>query len=76
MSLTKHRMETQGVSPSEKLTTARNRIRTASRAVQANEGRLLDYETAEDLQRTLHTAMRELEQLSITVAVMERRANL
>jgi hypothetical protein len=41
--------------------------------VQAVEGRFLDYETADMLQRTLSTAARNLEELTITLAVMERK---
>ena len=58
---------------SQKLEQARNRIRFAQRSVTASEGRLLDYDTAEEIGRALSTAARELEQLSIQVSIMERK---
>ncbi len=59
----------------EKLERARASLRNVSRDVQVTEGRLLDFETADAMQRTLNATMRELEELTLTVAVMERRAN-
>ena len=59
---------------SQKLEHARQRIRFAQRSVTATEGRLLDYETAEEISRALVAASRDLEQLLIQVSVMERRA--
>jgi hypothetical protein len=53
MSLTKRCLETQEKSPTEKLERARTRLNLAMREVSATEGRLLDFETAEGLQRTL-----------------------
>jgi hypothetical protein len=53
----------------------RERVRVVTRAVQVTEGRLLDFDTADDMMRALHTAARELEELTITLAVMERRAH-
>jgi hypothetical protein len=50
----------------------RERVRTVTRAVQVTEGRLLDFDTADDIMRALHTAARELEELTIPLAVMER----
>ncbi len=58
--------------PARKLESVRERVRTATRAVQDTEGRLLDFDTADDIMRALHTAARELEELTITLAVMER----
>ncbi len=58
--------------PAHKLERVRERVRTVTRAVQTTEGRLLDFDTADDIMRTLHTAARELEELTITLAVMER----
>ncbi len=52
------------------------RVRVVTRAVQTTEGRLLDFDTADDIMRALHTAARELEELAITVAVMQRRETL
>ena len=58
--------------PARKLERVRERVRTVTRAVQVTEGRLLDFDTADDIMRALHTAARELEELTITLAVMER----
>jgi hypothetical protein len=62
--------------PTARLEKARGCLRSASRNVQVTEGRLLDFETAEDIMRALHTAARELEALMVTVAVMQRREAL
>jgi len=59
--------------PARKLESVRERVRTVARAVQVTEGRLLDFDTADDIMRALHTAARELEELTVTVAVMQRR---
>jgi len=59
--------------PARKLERVRERVRTVTRAVQTTEGRLLDFDTADDIMRALHTAARELEELIVTVAVMQRR---
>ena len=59
----------------QKLEHARQRLRFALRSVSINEGRLLDFETAEELNRTLSAVYRDLEEVQITVAVMERRAH-
>jgi hypothetical protein len=60
----------------EKLERVRGRVRTVTRAVQTTEGRLLDFDTADDIMCALHTAARELDELAITVAVMQRRETL
>ena len=49
------------------------RLRNVSRDVQVTEGRLLDFETADAMQRALHATLRTLEELTLTVAVRERR---
>jgi hypothetical protein len=59
--------------PAQKLERVRGRVRTVSRAVQTTEGRLLDFDTADDMMRALHTASRELEESTVTFAVMQRR---
>jgi hypothetical protein len=59
--------------PARKLERVRERVRVVTRAVQVTEGRLLDFDTAEDIMRALHTAARELEELTVTIAVMQRR---
>ncbi len=57
----------------DKLKAAQARLRTVSRNVQISEGRVLDYESADEMQRTLNATMRELEELTITISVLERR---
>jgi hypothetical protein len=59
--------------PARKLEQVRERVRTVTRAVQTTEGRLLDFDTAEDIMRALHTAARELDELALHLAVMQRR---
>ena len=55
---------------SQRLEQVRNRIRFALRA--AEEGPLT-VSTADDISRSLTSAMRDLEALQLTVAVMERK---
>ncbi len=62
--------------PARKLERVRERVRVVTRAVQVTEGRLLDFDTADDIMSALHTAARELEELIVTVAVMQRREAL
>ena len=64
---------TQRPGAAQRLEQVRSRLRLAQRSVTATEGRLLDYDTAEELGRALAAASRELEQLSIQVSVMERK---
>jgi hypothetical protein len=59
--------------PAHKLERVRERVRVVTRAVQTTEGRLLDFDTADDIMSALHTAARELEELTLTIAVMQRR---
>ena len=61
-------------SATAKLGQVRSQLRTVARDVQIAEGRLLDFDTAEHVQRALHAACRELERITITVAALERRA--
>ncbi len=56
-----------------KLERTRAEVRRAITDVQAVEGRFLDYETADMLQRTLSSAARNLEELTLQVAVLERK---
>jgi hypothetical protein len=58
--------------PARKLEQVRERVRTVTRAVQTTEGRLLDFDTADDIMRALHTVARELEELTLHLAVMSR----
>ncbi len=73
MSMTKRWAETQEKTPAQKLAGVRERVRIVTHAVQTTEGRLLDFDTADDIMCALHTAARELEELIVTVAVMQRR---
>jgi hypothetical protein len=74
MSLTKRQLEAQEATPAtQKLERARVALRNVSRDVQTTEGRLLDFETADAMQRALCATLRTLEELTITVSVMERR---
>jgi hypothetical protein len=57
----------------QKIERTRAEVRRAITDVQAVEGRFLDYATAEAIQRTLVSAARHLEELTITLAVMERK---
>jgi hypothetical protein len=76
MSLSKQYLEAQETTPAAaKLERARFALRTVARDVAATEGRLLDYETADAIERTLNAALRTLEEVTLTVAVMERRIN-
>jgi len=65
--------QTKPTATVEKLERARVALRTVSRDVQVTEGRLLDFETADAMQRTLNATLRTLEELTITIAVRERR---
>jgi len=58
--------------PARKLEQVRERVRVVTRAVQTTEGRLLDFDTADDIMRALHTVARELEELTLHLAVMSR----
>jgi hypothetical protein len=72
MSLTKRLIGVQESAPKQKLERVRASLRTVARNVQFTEGRLLDFETAEEMQRTLHASLVLLEELTDTV--MERSA--
>jgi hypothetical protein len=77
MSLSKREFEVQQEreAPAQKLERARTQIKRVARDVQTTEGRLLDYETADEMQRALQATLRDLDALTITLAVMERRAH-
>ncbi len=60
-------------SATDRLRHIQDRVRSVQRGISFSEGRLLDFDSAEDLQRTLNSAMRDLEQLTLTVAVMQRK---
>ncbi len=57
-----------------RLEAVRASLRLIGRDVQASEGRLLDFSTAETIQRALHHTGRQLDAIALQVAVMERRA--
>ena len=71
---TMQHMPAQKPDASQRLQHARQRLRFALRSVTATEGRLLDFETAEEIGRALSAVSRDLEELTLHVAVMERRA--
>jgi hypothetical protein len=71
--MTKRWAHTQERTPAQKLAGVRERVRIVSHAVQVTEGRLLDFDTADDIMRALSTAARELEELTLTLAVMQLR---
>jgi hypothetical protein len=75
MSFSKREFEKQREreAPAQQLDRARTRIKSVAREVQKTEGRLLDYETADGMQRTLHATLRELDALTITLAVLGRQ---
>ncbi len=74
MSLTKRWLEQQAEqSPTQKLEHARNRVRFAQRSVTASEGRLLYFDTAEEINRALIAVSRDLEDLTLQVAVLARK---
>ncbi len=75
MSLSKREFAVQQerAAPAARVERARTQIKRVAREVQTTEGRLLDYETADEMQRALHATLRELEQLTITLAVRERQ---
>ncbi len=84
--LTNHTARAQGIaampqnspraenSLTAKLERTRREVRRAQENVQASEGRLLDYDQADAIMRSLFEAARNLQELTLQVAVMERRA--
>ncbi len=56
-----------------KIEHTRAEVRRAQENVQASEGRFLDYETADALQRALSIAARNLQELTLQVACLERK---
>jgi hypothetical protein len=57
----------------QKLERTRAEVRRAITDVQAVEGRFLDYETTEAIQRALVAANRNLQELTLQVACLERK---
>jgi hypothetical protein len=73
MSFSKRLYEQQAaVTPAQKLTRAREQVRTAISNVESTEGRLLDFDTAETITANLLAAVRTMEEVTMTVAVTER----
>ncbi|MEJ7615830.1 MAG: hypothetical protein WKF30_02390 [Pyrinomonadaceae bacterium] len=56
-----------------KLEAVRTQLRLIQRDIASAEGRFLDYATADTLGRLLHQAVRQLDELTISVAVLERK---
>ncbi len=56
-----------------KLTAVRTQLRLVGRDLQATEGRLLDFSTAETIARSLHHITRQLDAIAVAVAVLERK---
>ena len=75
MSLTNQCVGTQEIASAQKLERVRASLRTVARTVQFTEGRLLDFETADEMQRTLHASLLELEELTLAATIMERSAD-
>ncbi len=75
MSLSKRYFEVQAEreQPAARLESVRASLRSVSRNITISEGRLLDFDSAEDMQRTLNGVMRELEALQLAVSVMQRK---
>jgi hypothetical protein len=83
--LTNHTARAQGIPPfvenstrsnnslTAKLERTRADVRRAITDVQASEGRFLDFSTAEAIQRALFDAARNLQELTLQVACLERK---
>ena len=67
-------MQNPTPNPAAKLETARRQITRALSELIPVEGRTLDFDTAEAVYWQLSGAQRELKELAVIVAVMERRA--
>jgi hypothetical protein len=78
--LSNQRAQAQGLSLRKdnslaaKLEHTRAEVRRAITDVQASEGRFLDFSTADVIQRAMLSAARNLQELTVQVAVMERKA--
>jgi hypothetical protein len=80
--LSKRAVETQTLSRrsdnspetiTRKLEHTRAEVRRAQENVQSSEGRFLDFSTAEAIQRALVAANRNLQELTLQVACLERK---
>ena len=74
MSFSKRYFEQQAAAttPAQKLTRAREQVRAALYSVEASEGRLLDFDTAETITANLLAAVRTMEEVTMHVTVTER----
>ena len=66
----------QQPSATQRLEQTRRRMKAVLRHVEFHEGRLLDFHSAQDMTQTLIAALRDLEALQLTVAVMQRKGVL
>ncbi len=57
----------------QKLERTRLELRRAQENVQASEGRYLDFSTAEAIMRSLLSASRDLQELTIAISIIERK---
>ena len=75
MSLSKREfvVQQEKETPSVRCQRVRRSLRSVRRDVEIYEGRLLDCATAEEMQRTLAAAVRELDALTCALAVRERQ---
>jgi predicted transcriptional regulator len=76
--ITNQRTRAQGLTTTsetiaQKIERTRAEVRRAITDVQAVEGRFLDYATAEAIQRALSSAARNLQELTLQVACLERK---
>ena len=70
--ITTHHAPAPKPDAAQKLEHARQSLRFALRSIAVNEGRLLDFDTAEEISRALGAAFRDLEELTLHMAIMER----
>ena len=75
MSFSKREFEKQREreAPAVRCQRVRHALSSVRCDVEIYEGRLLDCATAEEMRRTLAAAVRDLEQLTLTLAVRERQ---
>ncbi len=57
----------------QKIERTRLELRRAQENVQASEGRYLDFSTAETIMRSLLSASRDLQELTIAISIIERK---
>ena len=74
MSMTKRWLESQELTTAQKLNHARRSVRFVQRSITAAEGQTLSFDDAEELHTELLTLSRNLEELTLALACLERRA--